>query len=150
MQHALLEIDVLPLQAEQLAEPQPGEQRGAEERWVVVAGCRLPRELLCGLDQRGDLLVRPDMILPALAPMWPIVAGEQREGVDRDQPAAESEGHRAVERPQVAVDHRRRQWLARGPSRSNSLISLAMCSGVMAVSRIWPNRGISTRSSAAR
>ncbi len=53
---ALLEIDVLPGEPEQLPEAQPGEDGGREQRAVAGVG---------GVEQRGDLLSLED---PHLTP----------------------------------------------------------------------------------
>jgi hypothetical protein len=56
MQNTIVQVDVLPLQPEQLTEPKPGKQGRAKQRCVVVAACWLTGELLCGRELAVDLL----------------------------------------------------------------------------------------------
>jgi hypothetical protein len=72
MQETIVEVDVLPLQAEQFSEPEPGEECGAKQRCVVVAAGWLGREFLGRLKQRFDLAVAPDVVLAALVPTRPL------------------------------------------------------------------------------
>src|SRR5207245_10891467 len=77
VQYALVQVDVLPRQPDQLAQPQPGEYRRLEQRRVVVASLRLPCQVLGRVDQRRDLVVVPDVILLTLAALRSVVVREE-------------------------------------------------------------------------
>jgi hypothetical protein len=59
VQHGIFELDVVPLEAEEFAEPQPGVDGDGEEGGVVVAGFGLSRCALAGVQQVADGGVGP-------------------------------------------------------------------------------------------
>jgi hypothetical protein len=72
----LVEVDVGPLQPEELAQAEAGEHGRLQDGRPVATGLGLAGPLLGRLEQRGDLLVAPLMGLLGRGLLRPVVTGE--------------------------------------------------------------------------